>query len=100
MLSNRIVKFGWKLLYFCYLSDEVFEESFPFPAATKIFPAQVEDPVIRADILVQTFREISEGYANVLEGKSRGMFLQSVDKSHKLMGRIELLRSTGKFSFA
>ncbi|KAM7518410.1 hypothetical protein LguiB_017372 [Lonicera macranthoides] len=95
MLSNRIVKLGWKLLYFCYLSDEVFKESFPFPAATKIFPAQVEDPVIRADILVQIVREISEGYVNVLEGKSRGTFLQSVDKNHKLMGRIELLRSTG-----
>ncbi|KAK2985619.1 hypothetical protein RJ640_006882 [Escallonia rubra] len=94
MLSMRIVKFGWKLLYFGYLSDEVFEESVPLPAATKIFPANVEDPVIRADILVQTLRELSKGYPEIQEGKNRGTFLQNVEKKHKLMSRIELLRNS------
>ncbi|KAK3029792.1 hypothetical protein RJ639_038234 [Escallonia herrerae] len=95
MLSMRIVKFGWKLLYFGYLSDEVFEESVHLPAATKIFPANVEDPVIRADILVQTLRELSKGYPEIQEGKSRNTFLQNVEKHHKLMSRIELLRNSG-----
>ncbi|KAK3020759.1 hypothetical protein RJ639_047887 [Escallonia herrerae] len=95
MLSMRIVKFGWKLLYFGYLSDEVFEESVPLPAATKIFPANVEDPVIRADILVQTLRELSKRYPEIQEGKSRVTFLQNVEKNHKLMSRIELLQNSG-----
>uniref|UniRef100_A0A5B7BHE9 CUE domain-containing protein n=1 Tax=Davidia involucrata TaxID=16924 RepID=A0A5B7BHE9_DAVIN len=95
MLSMRIVKFGWKLLDLCYLSDEVFEGSFPLPAATKMFPANVEDPVIRADILVQTFREISGGYSHVEEGQNRGTFLQNVEKNHKIMSRIEFLQNTG-----
>ncbi|XVF64177.1 hypothetical protein PTKIN_Ptkin09bG0147100 [Pterospermum kingtungense] len=59
MLSMRIVKFGWKLLDICYLSDEVFLDGHPIPTATKMFPAMVEDPFIRADILVQTFREMN-----------------------------------------
>lgn len=62
MLSMRIVKFGWRLLDICYLSDGVFEDSLPLPAATKMFPAKVEDPFIRADILVQTVREIDLCY--------------------------------------
>ncbi|KAA8537847.1 hypothetical protein F0562_027573 [Nyssa sinensis] len=95
MLSMRIVKFGWKLLDLCYLSDEVFEGSFPLPTATKIFPAKVEDPVIRADILVQTFREISGGYSHVEEGQNWGSFLQNVEKNHKIMSRIEFLQNTG-----
>ncbi|CAK9155420.1 unnamed protein product [Ilex paraguariensis] len=97
MLSTRIVKFGWKLLYFCYLSDEVFEESFILPAATKIFPAKVEDPVIRADILVQIFREISGLYSHFQEGQSRRTFLQHIEKNHKMMSRIELLQTTATF---
>lgn len=95
MLSMRIVKFGWNLLDVCYLSDEVFEGSFPLPVVTKMFPAKVEDPVIRADILVQTFREISGGYSYVQEGQSWGTFFQNVEKKHKIMERVEFLRSTG-----
>ncbi|XP_058225392.1 uncharacterized protein LOC131334415 isoform X2 [Rhododendron vialii] len=94
MLSMRIVKFGWKLLDVCYLNHEVFEGNFPLPALTKMFPAKVEDPVIRADILVQTFRELSGGYSHVQEGQSRGTFLQNVEKNHKIMERIEFLHST------
>ncbi|KAI8003317.1 Activating signal cointegrator 1 complex subunit 2 [Camellia lanceoleosa] len=95
MLSMRIVKFGWNLLDVCYLSDEVFEGSFPLPVVTKMFPAKVEDPVIRADILVQTFREISGGYSYVQEGWSWGTFFQNVEKKHKIMERVEFLQSTG-----
>ncbi|CAL5418059.1 unnamed protein product [Camellia sinensis] len=95
MLSMRIVKFGWNLLDVCYLSDEVFEGSFPLPVVTKMFPAKVEDPVIRADILVQTFREISGGYSYAQEGWSWATFFQNVEKKHKIMERVEFLQSTG-----
>ncbi|XP_059631143.1 uncharacterized protein LOC132274016 isoform X2 [Cornus florida] len=98
MLSMRIVKLGWKLLDFCYLSDEVFEGSFPLPSATKMFPANVEDPVIRADILVQTFREIGGGYSNVQEDQNRGTFLQNLEKDHQMMSRIDFLQNTGWIS--
>lgn len=83
MLSMRIVKFGWKLLDVCYLNHEVFEGNFPLPALSKMFPAKVEDPYIRADILVQTFRELSGGYSHVQEGQSRGTFLQNVERITK-----------------
>lgn len=99
MLSMRIVRFGWKLLDVCYLNHEVFEENFPLPALTKMFPAKVEDPVIRADILVQTFRELSGGYSHVQEGQSRGTFLQNVEKNHKIMQRVEFLHSTGMYPY-
>ncbi|XP_028053545.1 activating signal cointegrator 1 complex subunit 2 [Camellia sinensis] len=95
MLSMRIVKFGWNLLDVCYLSDEVFEGSFPLPVVTKMFPAKVEDPVIRADILVQTFREISGGYSYAQEGWGWATFFQNVEKKHKIMERVEFLQSTG-----
>ncbi|THG21590.1 hypothetical protein TEA_019603 [Camellia sinensis var. sinensis] len=94
MLSMRIVKFGWNLLDVCYLSDEVFEGSFPLPVVTKMFPAKVEDPVIRADILVQTFREISGGYSYAQEGWGWATFFQNVEKKHKIMERVEFLQST------
>ncbi|XAR48419.1 hypothetical protein NMG60_11031240 [Bertholletia excelsa] len=94
MLSKRIVNFCWKLLNICYLNGECFKSNFPLPALTKIFPAKVEDPVIRSDILVQTFREIS-GASIVPEGQSRGTLLQNVEKDHKLMKRVEFLRSSG-----
>ncbi|PSS19709.1 Activating signal cointegrator 1 complex subunit like [Actinidia chinensis var. chinensis] len=94
MLSTRIVNFGWKLLDVCYLSFEVFESDFPLPAVTKMFPANIEDPAIRSDILVQTFREISEGYSHVQDSQSRGTFLQNLEKNHKVMERIEFLQST------
>ncbi|MFS7938896.1 putative ubiquitin system component CUE, UBA-like superfamily [Helianthus anomalus] len=95
MLASRIVKFSWNLLNFSYLSEEVFNESVYFPSSSKIFPAQVEDPVIRADILVQTFREISEECSTVHEGKNAMSLLQSVEKSYQLMSRLELLRNQG-----
>lgn len=98
MLSTRIVNFGWKLMYLCYLSDEAFVESSPLPATMKMFPTNVEDPAIRADILVQSVRDISGDYSQALEGHSKGTFLQMIDKNHNLMSRIELLRNTGWIS--
>ncbi|KAK9270193.1 hypothetical protein L1049_025769 [Liquidambar formosana] len=95
MLSMRIVNFGWKLLDLCYLSDEAFEGSLPFPDSTMMFPAKVEDPIIRADILVQTFREISGVLQHVWENQNRGTFLQDVEKNYKIMSRLENLRSSG-----
>lgn len=95
MLSARIVNFGWKLLNLCYLSDEAFVESSPLPATMKMFPTNVEDPAIRADILVQSVRDISGDYSQALEGRSKGTFLQIIDKNHNITSRIELLRNTG-----
>ncbi len=95
MLSMRIVKFGWNLLDICYLSDEVFEDSFPVPPATKMFPVNVEDPVIRADILVQTFREINGVSLQFHEHENRETFLQNVEKVHNIMSRIESLQNAG-----
>ncbi|KAK6938583.1 Ubiquitin system component CUE [Dillenia turbinata] len=95
MLSMRIVNFGWKLLDACYLSDEVFESGIFIPAASKMFPANVEDPVIRADILVQTFRELNGISRDSLENQNWGTFLQNVEKNHTILGRIDNLRNAG-----
>ncbi|KAK4859854.1 hypothetical protein QYF36_012998 [Acer negundo] len=94
MLSMRIVNFGWKLLNLCYLSDEVFEDGLPVPATTKMFPAKVDDPFIRADILVQTFREINGVSMQVLD-QNRDTFLKIVEKNYNLIGRLENLQNTG-----
>lgn len=95
MLSSRIVDFCWKLVNLCYLNEELFVESARLPFASKIFPAQVEDPVIRADILVQTFREISEECSIVQEERSVNSLLQSVEKKYQLMDRLQLLVNEG-----
>ena len=95
MLSMRIVKFGWNLLDICYLSSEVFGDSFPFPPATKMFPANVEDSFIRADILVQTFREINGISLQFQENQNRETFLQNVEKVHNVMSKLESLQNTG-----
>lgn len=96
MLSMRIVNFGWRLLEFCYLSDKVFEDNLPIPAATKMFPANVEDPVIRADILIQTFREISEVSICTELNQNNETFLQKVEQKFYILSKVENLRITGK----
>ncbi|XP_076937684.1 uncharacterized protein LOC143605471 [Bidens hawaiensis] len=88
MLASRIVKLSWSLLNISYLSEEVFHEGVYFPTSSKIFPAQVEDPVIRSDILVQTFREINEEASTV-------SLLKSVERSYQLMSRLEFLGNQG-----
>ncbi|XWS25525.1 hypothetical protein CRYUN_Cryun27aG0075400 [Craigia yunnanensis] len=95
MLSMRIVKFGWKLLDICYLSDEVFLDGHPIPTATKMFPATVEDPFIRADILVQTFREINGVSPQGQENEKQDTFLQNVEKNCNMMSKLENLQNTG-----
>ncbi|KAI3460156.1 hypothetical protein Pfo_016819 [Paulownia fortunei] len=98
MLSTRIANFGWKLLYFCYLSDEAFESSYSFPVSVKMFPANVEDPVVRADILIQMIRDLTGDHMHVLGGQIWGTFIQDIEKNHKMMSRIELLQKTGWLS--
>lgn len=96
MLRMRLVKFGSQLLHFCYLSDEVFRDSYPLPAATKMFPANVEDPVIRADVLVQTFREINAVSLQFQESQQKETFLQHVEKNYNILKRVESLQDNGK----
>ena len=95
MLSMRVVEFGWKVLDLCYLSDGLFEGNLPLPAATKIFPAKVEDPIIRADILVQTIREIDGVPEHVQGTQHRETFLQNIEKNYKIMKKLESLHDTG-----
>lgn len=98
MLAIRIVRFGWKLLEACYLGDDVFRNDLPVPVSMKMFPANVEDPVIRADILIQTLREIN-GISQQVPDKQLGQtFLQRMEKNHFIMNRINSLRNNGKFS--
>lgn len=93
MLSTRIVNFGWKLLYFSYLSDDSFDAGLPFQSATKIFPAQVEDPLVRAEILIQTFREVN-AFSVDQDGKGK-TFLQHMEEHYKLLDRVDLLLNKG-----
>nr|XP_043608330.1 activating signal cointegrator 1 complex subunit 2 [Erigeron canadensis] len=95
MLSSRIANFCWKLLNLCYLTEELFEESIYLPSGSKIFPAQVEDPVIRADILVQTFRDISEECSTVQDESNMSSLLQSVEKNYQLISTLERLGNKG-----
>eukprot|EP00258_Populus_trichocarpa_P025473 XP_024441492.1 activating signal cointegrator 1 complex subunit 2 isoform X4 [Populus trichocarpa] len=95
MLSMRLSKFGWKLLDTCYLSDRVFEDHLPIPHVTKMFPAKVEDPVIRTDILIQTFREINGVLLAAQENQSKVSFLQNLDRNHHVMSRLQSLQNAG-----
>ncbi|KAL5706821.1 hypothetical protein ACHQM5_024939 [Ranunculus cassubicifolius] len=88
ILSMRIINFFWRLLEICYLNSEVFEGDLPLLNATKMFPSNVEDPVIRGDILVQTFRDIN---AN----KTSGSLLQKVQNHYDILSRLEELRNYG-----
>ncbi|KAJ0982117.1 hypothetical protein J5N97_010372 [Dioscorea zingiberensis] len=95
MLSFRIVKFGWKLLEFCYLSNEIIEDDV-LKTSAKMFPAQVEDPVIRGDILVQTIKEINEeDSCHIQENHVTLSFLQNLEKNYSILSRISSLRTSG-----
>ncbi|KAF9621202.1 hypothetical protein IFM89_016696 [Coptis chinensis] len=96
ILSMRIINLFWNLLNLCYLSNEVFEGCLPHLTSTKMFPSNVEDPVIRGDILVQTFREISEEVSRHTKGnKCSGTLLQKVQKNYSILSRLDELRGTG-----
>ncbi|KAH9607297.1 hypothetical protein KSS87_004812, partial [Heliosperma pusillum] len=94
-LSARIVDLGWKLLKNCYLGDELFKDNLHFPAAMKMFPASVEDPVIRADILIQCFREIIAVSQDATWQNLRGTYLQNIDKRFQIFHRIQNLQQAG-----
>lgn len=98
MLSIRIVSLGWKLVDFCYLSDEPIEDSL-LQTITKMLPATVEDPSIRGDIIVQTFKEINgEAFDNFQGNMYGGTFLQNLQKNYKILSRIGSLRDSGNSS--
>ncbi|KAG8073919.1 hypothetical protein GUJ93_ZPchr0006g41524 [Zizania palustris] len=92
MLSRRTVSFGWKLLEFCYLNDQLVEHD--AQASTKMFPAKVEDPMIRGDIIIQTLKDINKEatYSPDHPGKT---FLQALEKDFKLMSQIGNIRNKG-----
>lgn len=95
ILSARIVDLGWTLLDNCYLSDQLFKDDIPFPAAMKMFPATVEDPVIRAEILIQTSKEIAAVPQHAQGKNYRGTYLQNIEKNHQMMQRIQDLQNSG-----
>lgn len=96
LLLKRIISFGWKLMDCCYLSDEVFEEgSHTLPAGTKMFPANIEDPLIRADILVQILRDINGVSQQSQEIKNKGTFLQNIEKNYKMIDKLKSLQNNG-----
>ncbi|CAA6667408.1 unnamed protein product [Spirodela intermedia] len=96
MLSLRIAKFGWNLLDICYLSDDPFEDSLCFRTTTKIFPAMVEDPVIRGDILVQTLAKVNgEISMHIQDIRRHETFLQNIERKYSILARISSLRGKG-----
>ncbi|KAL8141098.1 hypothetical protein V2J09_007119 [Rumex salicifolius] len=97
ILSKRLVDFGWKLIDACYLTDEVFNDNLP-PACLKMFPATVEDPIIRADVLVQTFKEIAGAPQYNPGNHYRGTYLHYMEGFYQVMDKIDILRSTGWIS--
>ncbi|PKU59472.1 activating signal cointegrator 1 complex subunit 2 [Dendrobium catenatum] len=97
MLSTRIVKFGWKLLDFCYLHGEHTDDNL-LQSTSKVFPASVEDPSIRGDILVQTLKEINGEAQNHLEYHDLGTFTENIEKNYKIFSQIDSLCSQGWIS--
>uniref|UniRef100_A0A1J3D217 Activating signal cointegrator 1 complex subunit 2 n=1 Tax=Noccaea caerulescens TaxID=107243 RepID=A0A1J3D217_NOCCA len=93
LLSTRIGSLCWKILDICYLSNDFSEHETSVPAVTKMFPSRVEDPMIRADILIQTFREISGVSEQSLESKNR--LLQKIEKSYRIIDRLRSLQNAG-----
>lgn len=94
VLSTRIVKFGWKLLDFCYLHDELADDNF-FQSTTKMFPASVEDPFIRGDILVQTLKEINGEAQFQVDYHDLGTFIENIEKNYKIFSQINSLCNQG-----
>lgn len=95
MLSTRIGSLCWKILDICYLSNDLIDDESSVPSVTKMFPSRVEDPMVRADILIQTFREISGLSEQSLESKNR--LLQKIEKRYRIIDRLRSLQKAGKF---
>ncbi|KAJ0233764.1 Ubiquitin system component Cue protein [Hirschfeldia incana] len=96
MLSTRIGSLCWKILDTCYLSKDLSDHETSIPAVTKMFPSTVEDPMVRADILIQTFREISGLSEQSLESKNR--LLQKIERSYRIIDRLRSLQNAGWIS--
>ncbi|XP_062216481.1 uncharacterized protein LOC133916703 [Phragmites australis] len=91
MLSKRTVRFCWRLLHYCYLNDQLREHD--AQVSTKMFPAKVEDPMIRGDILVQTLRDMNrEATSQVNRGNT---FLEALENEFQLMSCIGNIRNKG-----
>ena len=95
MLSTRIGSLCWRILDICYLSKDLSDHESSIPAVTKMFPSRVEDPMVRADILIQTFREISGLSDQSLESKNR--LLHKIEKSYRIIERLRSLQKAGIF---
>ncbi|PNT77956.1 hypothetical protein BRADI_1g70890v3 [Brachypodium distachyon] len=93
MLSKRAVSFGWRLLEFCYLNDQLKEHD--VQASTKMFPAKVEDPMIRGEIIVQTLKDINSEATYSSQGNPGKTFMQALQKEFQLMARIGDIRNKG-----
>ncbi|KAF3546143.1 hypothetical protein DY000_02008761 [Brassica cretica] len=96
MLSTRIGSLCWRILDICYLSKDLSDHESSIPAVTKMFPSRVEDPMVRADILIQTFREISGLSDQSLESKNR--LLHKIEKSYRIIERLRSLQKAGWIS--
>lgn len=73
----------------------MFNHETSIPAVTKMFPSRVEDPMVRADILIQTFREISGLSEQSMESKNR--LLQKIEKNYRVIDRLRSLQNAGIF---
>lgn len=93
MLSKRTVRFGWRLLHYCYLNDQLREHD--TQTSTKMFPAKVEDPMIRGDILVQTLKDINREATYSSQVNHRNTFLHALESEFQLMSRIGDIRNKG-----
>ncbi|XP_023633079.1 activating signal cointegrator 1 complex subunit 2 isoform X2 [Capsella rubella] len=93
MLSTRIGRLCWNILDISYLSNDVFNHETSVPAVTKMFPSRVEDPMVRADILIQTFREISGLSEQSMDSKNR--LLHKLEKNYKIIDRLRSLQNAG-----
>ncbi|GJN08730.1 hypothetical protein PR202_ga26683 [Eleusine coracana subsp. coracana] len=93
MLSKRTVRFGWRLLHYCYLNDQLRETD--AQASTKMFPAKVEDPMIRGDILVQTLKDINREASLSSQVNHGNTFLRVLEQEFQLMSRIGSIRNKG-----
>lgn len=93
MLSKRTVRFGWRLLHYCYLNDQLREHD--IQTSTKMFPAKVEDPMIRGDILVQTLKDINKEATYSSQVNHGNTFLQSLESEFQLMSQIGDIRNKG-----
>ncbi|KAJ1298311.1 hypothetical protein BS78_01G443000 [Paspalum vaginatum] len=93
MLSKRTVRFGWRLLHYCYLNDQLREHD--VQTSTKMFPAKVEDPMIRGDILVQTLKDINREATYSSHVNNGNTFLQALESEFQLMSRIGDIQNKG-----